>query len=593
MTRRRLWTFSGGIHPEEHKSISNQHPIQQALLPTRLVLPLQQHIGHAAQPIVAVGDRVLKGQVIASSDAYVSCPVHAPTSGEISAIDLFPIQHPSGIEGQCIELIPDQKEEWVPHQGLEAFWTLEPEQLLEAIHQAGIAGLGGAGFPARVKLNPSSESSIHTLVLNGVECEPYITADDRLMQERAEAIVLGGYIMAYLLQPKSMLIAIEDNKPQAIAAMQAAVNKLKDHPLQESITLNAVDTDVVTIPTKYPSGGEKQLIQILTGKEVRSGAIPADIGVVCQNVGTAYAVEQAIDYGRPLISRITTFTGSGLYKPGNYEVLLGTPIEEMFDQTAVREHRIKRFIMGGPMMGFALHTPKIPITKTTNCIIAATEDEFPAPEAEQPCIRCGSCEEACPVNLLPQQLYWYAKSQHFDQAQHHNLFDCIECGACAYVCPSQIPLVQYYRYAKGEVRTIAADNQKADHSRIRFEARQERLAREQAEKEAKRKERAEKAAAAQKAKRAKALEQEAKLEQDAKEAKSPNTEKPQATEQNSLKDKTPSSIESPPSTEDSQATAGAQKRQNEQPPQTSTDSSSGSESPKSTPPEPSAGQLIM
>lgn len=498
--KRKLWDFPGGIHPEEHKSISNRHEIQKAGIPTRLVLPLQQHIGTATQPIVAVGERVLKGQKIAECEHYVSATVHAPTSGTIQRIQPFPVQHPSELNGLCIEMIPDHLDEWVPHAGTETFWEKSHHELLDILRESGIVGLGGAGFPTHVKLHPTKETVIDTLILNGVECEPYITADDRLMRERAHEIIYGAYIIAFLVKPTEMIFAIEDNKPEAIAAMTAALAKMRDHALMVSPILSSIKVDVVTVPTKYPSGGEKQLIQILTGKEVLSGSIPADIGIVCQNVGSAAAVYRAIGFGEPLITRITTFTGEGVYKPGNYEVLIGTPIEEMFDQVAAREHRIKRLILGGPMMGFTLPSPKIPIVKTTNCIIAATLDEFPDPAIEQPCIRCGDCATVCPAELLPQQLYWHTQSQNFDQAQHHNLFDCIECGACAYVCPSKIPLVQYYRFGKGAIRKIEADNQKADHSRIRFEARQGRIEQEQAEKEAKRQARAKKAAQAQQAK---------------------------------------------------------------------------------------------
>ncbi len=523
MVGRRLWQIPGGIHPEEHKSRSNTTEIQQGLIPSRLVLPLQQHLGAAAEPIVTVGTHVLKGQLIAQPKGYVSCPVHAPTSGTITAIDEQPVHHPSGIEGTCITLEPDQKDEWIEHHGQPTFWELERSDLLSLIQESGIAGLGGAGFPTRVKLNPSSETPIQTLLINGVECEPYITADDRLMRERADAIVLGSYIMAYLVQPEEIIFATEDNKPEAAEALSDAIDRIKAHPLTHHDRLSTLSVSIAVVPTKYPSGGEKQIIQIITGKEVRSGAIPADVGVVCQNVGTAYAVERAVCHGEPLISRITTFTGEGLYKPGNYEVLLGTPIEEMYDQVAVREHRIKRLIMGGPMMGFTLKSARVPIVKTTNCIIAATADEFPEPPPELPCIRCGACADACPVQLLPQQLYWYSKTHNFEQAQHHNLFDCIECGACAYVCPSNIPLVQYYRFAKGEIKAIELENHKADHSRERFEARQARLEKEQQEKEAKRKERARKAAEAQKAKAAKKAAQEAEKEAEKAADKESNT----------------------------------------------------------------------
>lgn len=474
MSARKIWDIHGGIHPPENKTQSLTGPIASLPLPEHLVLPLGQHIGAMAKPVVAAGDRVLKGQVLAEAVGFVSAPVHAPTSGTISAIEDHPIPHPSGMTAPCIMLTPDGRDEWAPRHPTTDFTSETPEALLERIRNAGIVGLGGAGFPTAVKLGP--RQAIHTLIINGTECEPYITADDILMQERASDIVQGVNILAHILgHPTTVLIGIEDNKPQAFEAMSAAV----------SASGSAIE--VVEFPTKYPSGGEKQLIQILTGQEVPSGRLPADLGVVCQNVGTAYAVYRAIVLGEPLISRITTVTGKACGHNGNYEVLLGTPVCHLLAHNAFDASRCTRLVMGGPMMGFTLTDDSVPVVKTTNCIIAGSVEEFPAwtPPA-QACIRCGLCAEACPASLLPQQLYWYAQAQNFERLQAHNLFDCIECGACAYVCPSNIPLVQYYRGAKGEIRKQEAERQKADRARQRFEFHQARLERAEAEKAAKR-----------------------------------------------------------------------------------------------------------
>ncbi len=332
--------------------------------------------------------------------------------------------------------------------------------------------MGGAGFPTSIKVNLGDHQRVEELIINAVECEPYITADDRLMREHADEIITGIHILQYLLNPRRTLIGIEDNKPEAISAIKRACK--------------GCDIEVRVVPTKYPSGGEKQIIQLLTGKEVQSGQLPAHVGVVCQNVGTAHAIKRAVVDGQPLISRVTTLTGDGVARPGNYEVLLGTPVRDLLSHGGVNPDALERLVMGGPMMGFTLHNPAVPVVKTTNCIIAATPEELPEPPEEQPCIRCGSCAEVCPANLLPQQLYWHAKNDDLEKAQHHNLMDCIECGACAYVCPSHIPLVQYYRYAKGAVRQQAADQLKADKARERFEARQARIDAEKAEKEARR-----------------------------------------------------------------------------------------------------------
>ncbi|HBS13801.1 MAG TPA: electron transport complex subunit RsxC, partial [Alcanivorax sp.] len=403
--------------------------------------------------------------------------LHAPTSGTVVALGPRPIQHPSGMDALCIVLEPDGEDRWAERRPVADHTRLGPGKLIALLRDAGVAGLGGAGFPTSVKVNLGDHQRVEQLIINAVECEPYITADDRLMRERADEIVLGIQILQYLLNPHDTLIGIEDNKPEAIAALRAACADS--------------DVEVRVVPTKYPSGGEKQLIQLLTGKEVPSGSIPAQCGVVCQNVGTAWAVKRAVHDGEPLLSRITTVTGDAVARPGNYEVWLGTPVADLLHHAGVDKERLGRLVMGGPMMGFTLHDPSVPVVKTSNCVIAASAEELPEPPPEQACIRCGACAEVCPANLLPQQLYWYAKTDDFERAQHHNLMDCIECGACAYVCPSHIPLVQYYRYAKGEIRTQTAEQIKADRARERFEARQARLEREQAEKEARRRARLE------------------------------------------------------------------------------------------------------
>ena len=471
------YDFPGGVHPAEHKTVSNRTPIAPGPKPAQLVLPLNMHLGAPARPIVAVGDRVLKGQMLAEPAGTVSAALHAPTSGTVVALGPRPIQHPSGMDALCIVLEPDGEDRWMERRPVADHTRLGPGKLIALLRDAGVAGLGGAGFPTSVKVNLGDHQRVEQLIINAVECEPYITADDRLMRERADEIVLGIQILQYLLNPHDTLIGIEDNKPEAIAALRAACADS--------------DVEIRVVPTKYPSGGEKQLIQLLTGKEVPSGSVPAQCGVVCQNVGTAWAVKRAVHDGEPLLSRITTVTGDAVARPGNYEVWLGTPVADLLHHAGVDKERLGRLVMGGPMMGFTLHDPSVPVVKTSNCVIAASAEELPEPPPEQACIRCGACAEVCPANLLPQQLYWYAKTDDFERAQHHNLMDCIECGACAYVCPSHIPLVQYYRYAKGEIRTQTAEQIKADRARERFEARQARLEREQAEKEARRRARLE------------------------------------------------------------------------------------------------------
>lgn len=469
---RKLYSFHGGLHLEGHKAMSMRSATVPARLPRYLVLPLQQHIGAPAEPLVEVGETVLKGQMIARAEGYVSTPVHASSSGTVIAIEDRPVPHPSGLSARCIVIETDGREAWRERKQRIADYTrLDPSELRNRIRDAGIVGLGGAGFPAFIKLNPGPGAAVQTLILNGAECEPYITCDAMLMQERPEEVLEGARIMQHAIRAEECLIGVEDNKPAAIAALRRAI-----------AAAGAEGIEVVPVPTRYPAGGEKQLIEVLTGKEVPSGGLPVHVGVVCQNVATAAAVYRAIIHGEPLISRYVTVTGQGVADPRNLEVLLGTPVADLLAQ-AKREPQIDRLIMGGPMMGFALGTDQVPVSKTTNCILASAPGELPTADAALPCIRCGACMEVCPARLLPQQLYWHARAQEFDKVQDYHLFDCIECGCCAQVCPSHLPLVQYYRYAKTEIWAQERDKRSADLARRRHEFRQARLERELREKE--------------------------------------------------------------------------------------------------------------
>ena len=493
----KVFAFHGGIHPPQNKHQSTQSPIAQAPLANVLNVPIQQHMGAAAQPCVTIGEKVLKGQRIADGQGKMSVPVHAPSSGVISAIDPHPVPHASGMQGLCISIQTDGKEQWIEHHGLANYRDLSKEQLVHYIEDRGIAGMGGAGFPTALKLNLGDSNIVNTLIINAAECEPYISADDLLMRERAVQIIAGIEVLQYLLEPDHIIIGIEDNKPQAAQALELAISQY-----QFQTPLNLV---VQSIPTTYPSGGEKQLIQLLTNLEVPHGGIPADVGIVCQNVATIYAIHRAVCFGESLISRIVTVTGDAVAKPQNYEVLIGTPFSLLLESAGQHLKQTSRLIIGGPMMGYSITSAAIPVVKGSNCIIAATEREMPSPDPEQPCIRCGLCEQVCPAQLLPQQLHWFAKGQEHEKALQHNLFDCIECGACSYVCPSNIPLVQYYRHTKTRIREEQADKRKADIARERFEARKMREQRATDEKAAKRIARAEQAAKMQADKRAAAI----------------------------------------------------------------------------------------
>lgn len=466
----RLFPFHGGVKTARHKIESNQHPIQPGVLPARLIVPLHQHVGASAKPIVQPGDRVLKGQMIGQAEGYVSAAVHAPTSGRIIAVDLQPAPHPSGLPDRCVTLEADGADRWIERKPLD-YRRLHPSDLRNAVRNAGIVGLGGAAFPSAVKMNLSGHCErLEHLILNGAECEPWMTCDDLIMRERAAEIVAGIHVLVHVLEPREVLIGIEDDKPEAIAAMAAACA--------------GTGYQVRPVPTRYPSGGAKQLTKLLIDKEAPVSGRSTDIGVQCFNVATAYALHRAVNYGEPMISRIVTVTGL-VHQPQNVDALLGTLFSDLIEQCGGYREGVERLIMGGPMMGFALHRDDVPVTKAANCILVAGPDELTPEQPVMPCIRCGDCVEVCPALLLPQQLYWFARAKEFDKARDHHLFSCIECGCCSYVCPSRIPLVQYYRYAKNEIWAREKEKRQAESARQRHQARMERLEREKQEREAK------------------------------------------------------------------------------------------------------------
>ncbi|EJO2019489.1 electron transport complex subunit RsxC [Vibrio vulnificus] len=464
-----LWDFPGGVHPAENKRQSNQQPLVHAALANEIVLPLKQHIGKPGNILVNVGDHVLKGQLLTQSNAGFTLPIHASTSGTITAIETRTVAHPSGLSEMCVVITPDGQDTWCEKQPVVDYSQQNSDYLLDVIRMAGISGMGGAGFPTAKKIQ-SGLGRTEILIVNAAECEPYITADDKLLQEHAEEVLQGIEIVEHILQPKLTIIGIEDNKPEAIKALESA----------------AQNRDIVirVIPTKYPSGGEKQLIKVLTNKEVPAGGIPADIGILVQNVGSLYAIKRAVIDGEPMVNRVVTLTGNTFETPRNVWVPLGTPVHALLEQFGYQaDKKLPRLIMGGPMMGFSLPHANVPITKTSNCILAPTRKEISPAGYEMECIRCGACAEACPASLLPQQLQWHAKAEEFDKCEELNLKDCIECGACAFVCPSEIPLVSYYRQAKAEIRTRAQEADAAERAKLRFEEKKARMEREKEERE--------------------------------------------------------------------------------------------------------------
>lgn len=468
----RLWDFPGGVHPPEFKTLSNQKDIARIPMPAKLYVTVKQHIGVEGNLVVEVGDRVLKGQALTRSSNPFSVPVHAPSSGTVTHIGPHVSAHPSGIKELSVEISTDEFEKWIELNPILDYQQKPKAQIVEAICNAGISGMGGAGFPTHIKASPKKD--VEFLIVNGVECEPYISSDDRLMREHAWQIRQGIDVLVHLLSPKMAIVAIEDNKPEAIEAMQVAC--------QENAKYR-----VVSIPTKYPAGGEKQLVQVLTNREVPGRGLPIDVGVIMHNVGTCYAIADAIFSGKPLIERVVTLTGEAFKRPQNVWAPIGTPISHLLEFGQYREHKQRqaKVIMGGPMMGFDVINADVPVVKITNCILAPSATEVAEPGPEQPCIRCSACADACPASLLPQQLFWHSKAKEYDKAQDYNLFDCIECGACAYVCPSEIPLVHYYRIAKSDIRNQQHEKDQADKARERFEARKARLEREQKEREEK------------------------------------------------------------------------------------------------------------
>ena len=467
----RPWPFNGGVHLEGHKQESNFAPLIIPPLPKTLIYPLPQLNSGNGNILVASGDRVLKGQAIVVSDNPMLPPVHAASSVWVRCIEQRPLPHPSGLTGDCAVIDVDGLDESVEFQGFPNYAEMEQADLCARIHAAGIVGLGGAAFPTMVKLKPPKHLKIETLVLNGAECEPYITCDDSLSRHFPHAVLGGAKILMHILGVACCLLAIEEDMPQAIAALEKAKSEGDYRQIE-----------IVPVPVIYPMGGERQLIQVLTGKEVPSGGLPAEVGVVCHNVATAAAVYQAITTGEPLISRIVTVTGQGVRRPQNLLVRIGTPIAELVEHCGGYTDSAERLIMGGAMMGIALPTDDIPITKAANCILVAGRDEVVGEKHSMPCIRCGACATACPVSLLPQQLYWHSRADSLDRVMAYHLPDCIECGCCDVVCPSHIPLVQHFRSAKSKVAAKEQERLKADHARFRYEARQERKQREQLEK---------------------------------------------------------------------------------------------------------------
>lgn len=466
-----LGKLHGGLRLQANKQASTEQAIREVPIPAQLILPIEQHVGEPAQPVVGVGDRVLKGQLVAEPDGELGAPVHASSSGTVVAIERWPVSRRHGDKAPCIIIECDGKDEAIADTVTTDYTSQAPADLLLRILDGGIVGLGGAAFPTAQKLMQARTCDTEYLILNGVECEPYISCDDLLMRERAPEILSGAQVLMHALQIDVCYVVVESDKPDAIARLGEVLAELDD----ARIVLKQV-------PTIYPSGGEDQLVQLVTNREVPSGGLPTDVGCIVQNVGTAAAVHDWILRNEPLISRVTTITGDGVTSPVNIRARIGTPIEQVIEYAGGYTDNVKHLIIGGPMTGKSVTTDEVPLVKASNCVLAVSEAKTKGDELA--CIRCGDCAAVCPVQLLPQQLFWYACADDEIKLREFGLTDCIECGCCDLVCPSHIPLTADFRIAKGRIRELADEKARAERARHRFEARNLRLEQEQQDREA-------------------------------------------------------------------------------------------------------------
>ena len=466
-----LGKLHGGLRLDNRKQAATANPLQRIPVPPQLILPLAQHVGDPAHPVVGIGERVLKGQLVAEQEGTLGAPVHASSSGTVVAIEPWPISRRHGDKGPCVVIETDGKDEAM-HRSAPApdISSLTQQQLADMILQGGIVGLGGAVFPTAQKLIQANTCDLDFLILNGVECEPYISCDDMLMRDRPHEIIGGAQILMQALGLNVAYIVVESDKPEALHRLEDAANEIGD----TRIILKQV-------PTIYPSGGEDQLVQLVTNREVPSGGLPSDVGCLVQNVGTAAAIYDWIIGHEPLISRVTTVTGDGVTNPTNVVVRIGTTVADVIEFAGGYTDTAKHLVIGGPMTGRSVSTDRVPVVKATNCILVLSDSPVPGPE--MPCIRCGDCAAVCPVQLLPQQLFWYACADDEKHLRSYGLTDCIECGCCDLVCPSHIPLTADFRIAKGRIRELADEKARAERARRRYEERKERQQKEQQQRE--------------------------------------------------------------------------------------------------------------
>ncbi|RFF28944.1 MULTISPECIES: electron transport complex subunit RsxC [unclassified Wenzhouxiangella] len=477
----RIHGFPGGLKLEHHKAVACERPVARPPMPERLFIQVVQHQGESGRIVVEPGEWVAKGQALTAAGDDFIVPEHTPSSGTIEAITDHPAAFPPGGTQQAIVLVPDGRDEWTERNPLSDWRNASGTAIVDHLHRAGMAGLGGAMFPTAAKLR-GDWPGIHSVILNGAECEPWIACDEMLMRERPRDVIEGGLILARAAGAERVVIAIEDR-------MGAVEAKLREARRELDAERNVRIRKVFTV---YPEGGERQIIQALTGREVPHDGLPQDLGVIVHNVGTAATARDAVVEGRPLIERIVTVTGPGIAEPRNLLALVGTPFNHLVETAGGYRGEVTRLILGGPMSGTALASDEIPVTKGSNCVLALTDNETAPTQPTLPCINCGECVRVCPARLLPQTLFRLIEAENYDAAADYDLPDCIECGCCAAVCPSHIPLVDYYKHGKDELTRRRLDRRRAALAKRRYEAREERLRREKEERQARRKEREEK-----------------------------------------------------------------------------------------------------
>lgn len=454
----KLYQVRGGIHPDYRKEQTSEKAIVSMPLPAALYIPLQQHIGASAEALISAGDLVKKGQMIARSQGAVSAPQHAPTSGRIVAIADIPAPHPSGLPQKTIILEPDGKDEWaeLPSPIADPF-AVDTHTINNRVAESGIVGMGGAAFPSAIKLNLGTQKKLDTLLLNGAECEPYLTCDDRIMREYADEVIDGARVMAHALGVPRIVVGIEDNKPQAIASMTKAAAAF-------------AGIEVIAVPVQYPMGSERHLVQAISGRETPARKLTADLGIVVHNVATARAIHHAVRFGRPLIARIVTVSGSAVREPKNVEVRIGTKLSDLIEFCGGFGQRPERLVNGGPMMGQPLPSLDVPVVKGTSGILALTAEEI-NDRPTSACIRCGTCVTICPCGLSPVEMSSFIRKDNLEFAAKLGVMDCISCGSCSWVCPSHIPLVHYFNYAKGMLNDQDREHRKNDRVKTLVEAR--------------------------------------------------------------------------------------------------------------------------